>query len=115
MGSPRSDPARDPGEADIQRLFVRADDIAAARRLLTLVAYAENDDDRSGSHVNADAAQQARAPLMLRGRRVEVLGPRFRSEQPFLILLALHGAERQEPQITKTRLMNLSWDTLGNA
>jgi len=94
--------------ARARRLFLGEEEIIAARRLLSLLAFSDDNGGRDGSQ-GVDAVQQARAELALRQRRVHILGERFRAEPPFVLLLALFATEHQEPKISKTRLAQLSW------
>jgi predicted transcriptional regulator len=89
--------------------WLAEEDVAAARRVLLLLA---DDSGRRRTSNNAPDRQtifeRAQLLLAMRQRRIEVFGPRFSTEPPFAMLLALFVIEDREPQITVTRLGELS-------
>ena len=80
-----SDPARD---NEFIPLFVRRADVAAARRMLSLLASAEAGatDAKTARKVQDQTrarAQQARLVFTIRQRRMQLLGSRLSAEAPF--------------------------------
>jgi DNA-binding MarR family transcriptional regulator len=107
--------------ATIRRLFVSELDVAAARRLLSLIgaensaseATAMSEADRNPRVANDDAVQRAREALAFRERRLRSMNGRLVAEAPFVMLLALYAAEEWEPAMTTTRLGQLTALTPG--
>ena len=104
-----------------RRIFVGQDDVAAAERLLALIANASGaeaalraDDGQPGPARSA-AIQQAKAALALRQRRVRTFEGSFSSEPPFALMLALYANQDHEPTMTYSRLVQTGWVSAGNA
>ena len=97
-----------------QFFWLAEEDVAAARRILSLLGQESGtlpareigkpEKPASISRSRQSIIERAQLSLSLRQRRIEVLGPRFSSDAPFAMLVALFVLEDREPGLGVTRL-----------
>lgn len=97
-----------------RRMFVSDDDLAAAERLLALIAASRGpggEEPERGRQAGERAVARANAglALALRQRRVRLFGENFSADAPFTLMLAIYVHEEREPVITYSRLVQLAW------
>lgn len=100
----RAAPKPGVGEPGVHAVLLLEEDREAARRLLALLS--DSNGPRTGDR--AQALARAKAALLLRHRRSEILGPRLSSEAPYSILLALYATDGAETGVTVTRLTQIA-------
>src|SRR5689334_9878422 len=88
-------------------VWIADDDIAAARRLFALLG-----EERSADQLRPGdrrlALDRARSSMFLRQRRLELLGEEFAAEPPFALIVALYAGEKEESEMSPTRLSQLT-------
>lgn len=101
-----------------RQLLVAEADIAAARKLLLLLANADELPTRkarsrgcadAGSGNRSQIVDDAMFAFVLRQRRLKIFGESFTSEAPFAMLLTLYLNEHRDPQMSVRSLTKLAW------
>ena len=99
-----------PRTADVRRLLVAEEDVAAARRLLSVLAPsgADHGEEQERRPDAQEVRQRAHIELALRQRRMQIFEESLATEVAFALLLALYVAEGHEPIANMTRLSKLA-------
>lgn len=114
-------PRKSTKRSALRRLIASEEDIAAARKILELIAGRGGRVDSeisaettiSDSRDRAELVYKAREICSFRERRLHAFS--FTATPPFVLLLTLYANEEWEPAMMLTRLNQLSWITMSTA